>query len=237
MAVNKMFVEVAYLAHIVRYDLASFTVAEVMGVLADVLNVRQVVEAYVRGSRANGGYRLMPSDHLVLMPTCGSKGGHEARNCYDGSNGEETKRLLKRLQKCGQLGRLAAQLFRVQKSSSRAKRYRRGSGVRRNDGSKLSYRDLSYDHKGKCLKTLCEMLTADSCDLEWGWKPDPSNPIAPNILYVETPIGQVSFHSPNRYEGPDFLGEWDRLIGSEQRIVQFCQEVLDGGQDGCTQTQ
>ena len=48
-----------------------------------------------------------------------------------------------------------------------------------------------------------------------------------HVLYVDLPNGQVSFHSPERFDGPDYLGEWDGLRMSEERIIQFCQEVFD----------
>lgn len=222
-------------ANVVRQDMSGCSVEQIRASMADVLNVPASVEAYVRGRRIGSGYRLRPNDCLEFIRTCGSKGANEARNCYEGSHGGQTRKLLSSLEKCGQLGFLAAQLFRIQKASSRAKVYR--GGINHRDGARTSYRYLAYDKKDECIETLCKRLTADSCGMKWGWKPDPNNPVAPNVLYVETPNGQVSFHSPERYEGPDYPGEWDGLSGSEKRIVQFCQDVFDGGQDGRNQKQ
>lgn len=227
--------QITYGANVVRQDMSDVSIEQICVSMADLLNVPTGVEAYVQGRRIGHGYRLQPNDHLEFVRTCGSKGANEARNCYEGSHGGQTRKLLSSVEKYGQLGCLAAQLFRVQKASSRAKVYR--GGINHRDGARTSYRNLAYDKKDECIETLCKMLTADSCGMCWGWKPDPNNPIAPEVLYVETPFGQVSFHSPERYEGPDFPGEWDGKGCSESRIVQFVQDVLDGGQDGCNKKQ
>ncbi len=57
----------------------------------------------------------------------------------------------------------------------------------------------------------------------------------PNVDLPE--LGQCSFHSPERYAGPDYPGEWDGRRASEERILAFCQKVHDelavgGGNDG-----
>lgn len=222
-------------ANAIRQDVSGFSVEQIRAAMADALNVSAGVEAYVRGRRAGGEYRLRFNDDLVFVRTCGSKGADEARKCFEGSHGGQTRKFLSHLEKRGQIGGLAAQLFRVQKASTRAKVYR--GGIDHHDGGMTSFRDLAYDKKDECIETLCEMLTADSCGMEWGWKYDPKNPIAPEVLYVETPNGQVSFHSTERYEGPDFPGEWDKSHSSGERIIQFCQDVFDGGQDGGIQKQ
>jgi hypothetical protein len=55
-----------------------------------------------------------------------------ARQVYHGSNGGATRSFCVRLEKCGQLGRIAAALFRAQKASARAKVYH--GGFHRRDG-------------------------------------------------------------------------------------------------------
>ena len=40
--------------------------------------------------------------------------------------------------------------------------------------------------------------------------------------------GQVSFHSDERYAGPDYETGWDGMKESEERILQFCEAVLKG---------
>jgi hypothetical protein len=39
-------------------------------------------------------------------------------------------------------------------------------------------------------------------------------------------LGQVSFHSGSRGQGPDYPGEWDRSHASAQRIVNYCEDLL-----------
>ncbi len=147
---------------------------------------------------------------------------------YYGSNGGATRSLLAKLGRIKPFGRIAAQLFRVQKASSKAKQYR--GGIRRSDGEFNSYRDLSYEAKGKAMAKLCKELTDDSCGLMWGWAEDLKQSINSFVLYVELPNGQVSFHSPQRFDGPDYEQGWDGMRLSETRIIHFCQAVLDAAE-------
>lgn len=64
--------------------------------------------------------------------------------------------------------------------------------------------------------------------MNWGWGRDPAQPFAKHVLYVDLPLGQVSFHSESRYVGPDYGGEWDGDRASEGRVVQFCDVVMKG---------
>ena len=48
----------------------------------------------------------------------------------------------------------------------------------------------------------------------------------PWVVYIDIPQGQVSFHSPDRYIGPDYMGEWDGSHMSEERILSYCDRVL-----------
>lgn len=148
------------------------------------------------------------------------------REVYNGSDGGATRRLMTQLEKVGGLGSIAAQLFRAQKASSRAKVYR--GGLRRSSG-RTSYRDLAYNAKERALVGLCNVLAADAQGLNWGWKIDPKQPRNKYVLYVDLPNGQCSFHSPDRHVGPDYNGEWDGERGSESRIIEFCESVLTPG--------
>ncbi len=40
------------------------------------------------------------------------------------------------------------------------------------------------------------------------------------------PDGQVSFHSTERYDGPEYEGDWDGQRQSEERILAFADGVL-----------
>ena len=90
---------------------------------------------------------------------------------------------------------------------------------------------MAYDRKGWSLKQLVEALQVNAGPLgfTFGWGVDDSQHFNKHVLYVELPgLGQVSFHSPERYAGPDYPGDWDGSGMSESRIVKFCQTVLGG---------
>lgn len=148
----------------------------------------------------------------------------DALSVYRGSDAGRTRSYLCRLAKLGPLGRIAAELFRAQKASSRAKQYRGGLG---RHGPR--YRDLSYERKDVAIGKLCEILVAQAqiAGIKWGWGED-ADAAYPDVLYVALPgIGQVSFHALHRHDGPDYPGEWDRTHASESRIVAFCDAVVE----------
>lgn len=146
------------------------------------------------------------------------------RAAYRGSSGKATLDLFARLLERGPDGELACLLFRAQKNSSRAKTgaYRYGR-----DAAGQRFAKGAYERKGESLEALCRFLTDLGCDdgSVWGWKIDRHADRNQWVLYVETPQGQCSFHSPTRYAGPDFSGEWDRA-NSEETVLRFCEEVL-----------
>ena len=147
----------------------------------------------------------------------------KARIVYDGSNGAQTRSFCCALAKTGQLGKIAAELFRIQKASARAKVY--SGGITGRYGS-VTFRTLAYKRKGGCLSVLCKLLQADACGLTWGWGYDGTQQFAKCVLYVDLPNGQVSFHSTDRFAGPKYQGEWDGEYKSEQRILSFCDGVI-----------
>jgi hypothetical protein len=138
----------------------------------------------------------------------------KAYSVYCGSNGVATRAYYRFLGSTGLPGRIAAQLMRCQKASSRAKQYRGGTTM-------ASYRDLAYARKGECLKALCALLSEQE-EVAWGWNEDPETEIAPHVLYVELPTGQVSFHSDQAFSDKRYAGEWDKQYLSEERILAFC---------------
>lgn len=146
-----------------------------------------------------------------------------AVDIYLGSCGGRTRSYLSKLEKLGFEGKVAAQLFRAQKASSKAKLYMGGL-------TNVSYSTLAYDAKAKALSRLCELLVDDLTGVTWGWQEDLSEDYALWVLYVELPNGQVSFHSPERMTGPSFVGKWDGDHESDRRILQFCDDVF--GYDG-----
>lgn len=159
-----------------------------------------------------------------------------ASQVYSGrgsSAGAETRRLLTALRKRGLVGDIAACLFIAQKSSERAKRY--GFSGFQGSRGRVSYRDLSYSRKGQALFALCQELqeAGERFPYLWGWRGNAdgraSGALPPYVLYVDLPTGQVSFHSHERYPGPEYPREWDGVRkASAGRVVQFCQNILDG---------
>jgi len=143
-----------------------------------------------------------------------------AWEAYKGSDAEVTRALYRDLASLGPQGMIALNLFRAQKSSERAKKYR--GGIR----GKGSYREMAYSRKNWSLEQLCMCLKANPV-FTYGWKKDPGNEFYPWVLYVDLPTGQVSFHSFIRGEGPDYPGNWDHEKGmSPQRIISFCDSLL-----------
>ncbi len=142
-----------------------------------------------------------------------------ALEVYAKSDGALTRQFYSELEKRGPLGVVALNLFRAQKCSTRAKLYRR------------KYKDLAYDRKGWSLKQLCECLQQHGAQfgITFGWGRDEDQPLNKWVLYVDLPEGQVSFHSPERYNGPDYPGQWDGQRMSEQRIIAFCGSVYERG--------
>lgn len=145
----------------------------------------------------------------------------EVARAYHGSDPVVSRRVCAELERIGHLGRLAASLFRAQKASTRAKRYRGGP-----DCGHSSYRTLAYERKGAQLAALVSRLSEDSCGYSWGWTRDAAEDHASWVVYLDLPMGQVSFHSVERLDGPDYPGQWDGQRASEARIILFCQAIL-----------
>ena len=147
----------------------------------------------------------------------------DARKIYEGSDGEATKAMYAELQQLGARGLLAINLFRAQKTSTRAKVYRGGNG-------RGSYKRQAYDKKNWSLMNLCEVLGQEltgQLGIKWGWKLDDKQLYYPWVLYVDLPTGQASFHAEKRGIGPDYSGEWDGKHTSAQAIIDYVQNLLD----------
>jgi hypothetical protein len=137
---------------------------------------------------------------------------------YKGSDGDATKALYARLEQLGPVGIVACNLFRAAKNSERAKVYR-GRG----------HRGAAYDRKDWAIGNLAEALGAhaEGLGLVWGWGLDTAQPFHKDVLYVDLPTGQVSFHTSGRRDGPDYPGAWDEMQGqSAGRICSFVARVL-----------
>lgn len=147
-----------------------------------------------------------------------------AREIFEGDDAGKTRAYYAALERRGPIGEFAANLMRAQKASTRAKKYHGGiSGVG-------SFSDLAYQRKAECLIGLCNWLLSEPVRpaLRWGWKIDPSprDPRASWVLYIDLPHGQVSFHSVERFGGPDYPAEYDGTRASAERIIRFCDFVF-----------
>lgn len=144
---------------------------------------------------------------------------------YNGSDGDKTKALYADLDRCGPAGNVAMNLFRACKCSARAKVYR--GGIR----GKGSYKSMAYDRKQWSIDNLAKALVqhGDALGIRWGWAVDPQQAMHKDVLYVELPTGQVSFHTAPRGPGPDYPGQWDGIRGqAPDRISKFCASVIQG---------
>lgn len=149
----------------------------------------------------------------------------KARDVFLGSDGALTKRYYAELEKRGPIGIIAVNLFRAQKTSTRAKKYRGGiRGVG-------SFRSMAYDTKQwslGCLSTALEEH-GEALGINFGWGSDDGQPDCPWVFYVDLPTGQASFHSPNRFSNRMYSGVWDGIRGvCEDRIIAFCDAVYAG---------
>lgn len=145
----------------------------------------------------------------------------KAIDVYTQMDGTLTKRYYTALQQRGVAGVVALNLFRAQKTSARAKVYR-----------KHAHKSESYARKEWSMANLCDVLEkhGKALFLRYGWKEDPNvvfDDQASYVLYVELPTGQVSFHCPRRGKGPDYPGMWDQSKSSQERIIKFCDMVFD----------
>lgn len=141
-----------------------------------------------------------------------------ALSVFTQNDGEVTKRYYAELGAIGPLGQIAVALFRAQKRSAAAKRYRRGA-----------HRGSAYDVKAWSMAEICRLLAAHpETGITYGWKQDAATRFGPDaswVLYCDLPQGQVSFHSPTRLDGPDYEGDWCGMHVSAERIIQFCDSV------------
>ncbi len=135
---------------------------------------------------------------------------------YNGSNGDATRALYTKLEKVGPLGVVAMNLFRALKTSSRAKVYR-GRG----------YKDAAYDTKTWSMDNLVRVLIAQDLGIRFGWGRDEKAVGFENVLYVDIPTGQMSFHTERRGDGPDYPGVWDGAAKTgPDRICRWCEMLL-----------
>ena len=141
----------------------------------------------------------------------------KAIEVFKQNDGDVTKAYYAALDAKGPAGQIATALFRAQKRSTAAKKYR---GRR--------FRSAAYDVKSWSMGELCRLLAVhgEALSIRWGWKQDDAEAYASWVLYVDLPFGQCSFHCPQRLTGPDYAGEWDHQHESQARIIAFCDAVF-----------
>jgi hypothetical protein len=142
----------------------------------------------------------------------------EIMRVYAGSDGEATKALFAELEAIGAAGVIALNVFRAVKNSERAKLYRRGR-----------FKHAAYDRKQWAMDNLCKALAENAQAITWGWGVDEKQPYHRDVLYVDLPTGQVSFHTAGRGDGPDYVGAWDGVRGvGPERICKWVSALLCG---------
>lgn len=142
---------------------------------------------------------------------------------YKQQNGEVTKAYYAEMNAKGYAGMLAVALFRAQKRSDAAKRYRKGPG----------YKTAAYDVKNWSISQVVAILQRHNFGFQWGWRKDPKSPGHPWVLYVNLPTGQCSFHTAERLAGPDFTGAWVPGDGSLTAILLYCEQVGERHAQAC----
>lgn len=148
----------------------------------------------------------------------------KAIEVYSGSDGALTTRFYQELGKHGASGLLAINLFRAHKCSARAKVYRGSPGR-----GQRSYRAMAYERKDWSIRQLVDVLMrhGEALGITWGWKHDPAQEFHCWILYLDLPAGQASYHVASRGHGPAYAGEWDGKHLSCERILAFCDSIME----------
>lgn len=143
-----------------------------------------------------------------------------AQTVFDTSNGAVTQRYYDQLLQRGMRGVVALNLLRALKASKRAKVY------------SPQWRKIAYEKKKWSMSILANTLTQHAADLGvvWGWGRDKYARGYTHVLYVDLPTGQASFHSPERFKGPDYVGEWSREPAIRS-VLRFCDAVMRGAYD------
>lgn len=138
-----------------------------------------------------------------------------AAEVYRQNNGDVTRAYYEAMNKRGYGGMLAVALFRAQKRSDAAKRYRKGPG----------FKTKAYEVKEWSISQVCMILQRGNFGFSWGWREDAKSPGHPWVLYVDLPTGQCSFHTARRLEGPNYTRPWMPGDGSLTAILAFCDSI------------
>lgn len=134
---------------------------------------------------------------------------------YQGSDGKATMGLYSQLGAYGPVGAMAVNVFRACKASERAKLYRGGG-----------YRGQAYEKKDWSIGNLCDALRdhGEALGIVWGWGRDDRAVGFENVLYVDLPTGQISFHNAYRKDRcPDYGKPWDGMKG--QAPTRICRWI------------
>jgi hypothetical protein len=135
-----------------------------------------------------------------------------------------TRALYARLDSCGPAGQVALNLFRAHRCITQAMNC---DPEYRQHTRQISRK--AYERKDWALRLLCRALMDHSVELRipWGWSCDSRDKRAPWSLHIDLPQGQVVFRNPCRLTGYDYVGRRDNPDKSEERIIAYCDEVLN----------
>jgi hypothetical protein len=139
-----------------------------------------------------------------------------ALRIFEQNDGDTTKAYYREMDGRGPAGMVATALFRAQKRSRAAKRYRRRVFTRK-----------AYDVKNWSIAEVCRLLAAyaERLGISWGWAKDEKAIGFENVIYVDLPEGQCSFHAPVRGAGPEYAGKWSGKKNSAEVIFAYCDRI------------
>jgi hypothetical protein len=155
----------------------------------------------------------------------------KAQEVYEGSDGKVTTLYYAHLiQRGGELGTVAMNLFRAQKCSARAKVYR--GGIR----GRGSFKSMAYERKSWSMGLLCDALAtnAETLGIAWGWKEDPHTPFGNEpswVLYVELPEGMPAYTKDGNkmFSNTHFKTEneaWNSILRSVEAFISLSASSL-----------
>lgn len=137
---------------------------------------------------------------------------------YKARDAQRTRDLYARLVAKSPRGIVAVNVLRAARNSEMAKGYSKGSATR-----------AAYETKDWAIGELCRALVENPGVItSWGWGRDPKAVGFEDVLYIDMPgCGQISFHNSHRREGPDYPGEWDRVLGkTANRVCRWAEAIL-----------
>lgn len=134
-----------------------------------------------------------------------------------------TRALYARLESCGPARKIGLNLFRAHRCITQAMTC---DPEYRQNARQITRK--AHERKDWALRLLCRALMDHSVELRipWGWSCDSRDKRASWTLHIDLPQGQVMFRNPCRLTGYDYVGRREYPDKSEERIIAYCDEVL-----------